>query len=181
MVPGNYVSVGNMTQCHLPRPNGNLRAMNPEANCLLTSLFAAGTRAQLDPGIRTVGLEKGQFWRSRWSGCAVFTFPPLASSPLVPFTDGSSVQAGVVGADGVVGAPQALGGGVSPSKIVVQMPGRAAVIEAAQIGKIAKMSERALGVACGATSSSTLLNCSSRRLATPFIRFGRGCAAGCCA
>ena len=109
--------------------------MNPETNYLLASLFAAGTRSQLEPHFRSVELKKGQVLAEPLERMHRVYFPTSGIiSFLVPLTDGSSVQAGVVGADGAVGALQALDGGVSPSKIVVQMPGRAAVIEADEIG-----------------------------------------------
>ena len=57
---------------------------------------------------------------------------------LVPLTDGSLIQTGVVGSDGAVGALQALDARVSPSKIVVQMPSTAALFEADQFAKIAQ-------------------------------------------
>ena len=113
--------------------------MNAETNYLLASLFAAGTRTELELHIRTVELEKGQVLAEPLERMHSVYFPTSGIIAfLVPLTDGSSVQAGIVGADGAVGALQALGGGVSPSRLVVQMPGRAAVIEAAQIGKIAQ-------------------------------------------
>jgi CRP-like cAMP-binding protein len=57
---------------------------------------------------------------------------------LVPLKDGHLVQTGVVGRDGVVGALQALGEKVSPHRIAVQVPGRAAVIEAERVAEIAE-------------------------------------------
>jgi hypothetical protein len=58
---------------------------------------------------------------------------------MVPLADGTLVQTGVVGQDGAVGALQALEGRVSPSKIVVQVPSRAAVIDADQFSEIAQV------------------------------------------
>ena len=66
-----------------------------------------------------------------------FPFSGLISF-LVPLADGSLIQTGVVGSDGAVGALQALDGRVSPNKIVVQMPSRAAVFETDQFAKIAQ-------------------------------------------
>jgi CRP-like cAMP-binding protein len=55
---------------------------------------------------------------------------------LVPLRDGRLVQTGVVGRDGAVGALQALDGKVSPNKIVVQVPGRAAMVQADRLAEI---------------------------------------------
>ena len=56
---------------------------------------------------------------------------------LVPLEDGRLVQTGVVGRDGVVGALQALHDKISANRIAVQMPGRAAVIDADRLAEIA--------------------------------------------
>ena len=90
---------------------------------------------------------------------------------LVPLTNGSLVQTGVVGQDGAVGALQALDGKVSPNKIVVQMPGRAAVIDADQFSKIAQAAPGARSLILSQQRSAFLQKYSSRRRATPFIRF----------
>jgi CRP-like cAMP-binding protein len=55
---------------------------------------------------------------------------------LVPLKDGHLVQTGVIGRGGVVGALQALDGKVSPNRVVVQAPGRAAVVPAKLLAEI---------------------------------------------
>jgi CRP-like cAMP-binding protein len=61
-----------------------------------------------------------------------------AISFLVPLKDGHLVQTGVVGRGAAVGALHALGGKVSPNRVVVQVPGRAAVIQAELLAEIVK-------------------------------------------
>ena len=115
------------------------RAMDGQSNRLLASLFAAGTRSQLEPQFKIVELTQGQVLAEPLEPIRHVYFPYSGIiSFLVPLTNGSLVQTGVVGQDGAVGALQALDGKVSPNKIVVQMPGRAAVIDADQFSKIAQ-------------------------------------------
>jgi len=111
--------------------------MEPESNRLLAALFAAGVRAQLDSFLRCVELAQGEVLAEPLQRIkrVYFPFSGLISF-LVPLTDGSLIQTGVVGRDGAVGALQALDARVSPNKIVVQMPSTAAVFEADQFAKI---------------------------------------------
>jgi hypothetical protein len=68
---------------------------------------------------------------------------------MVPLADGTLVQTGVVGQDGAVGALQALEGRLYPSKIVVQVPSTAAVIDADQFSEIAQVAPVALSFILG--------------------------------
>lgn len=112
--------------------------MDGQANRLLASLFTAGTRPQLEPHFRTVELAQGEVLAEPLEPIRRVYFPYSGIiSFLVPLADGSLVQTGVVGQDGAVGALQALDGRVSPSKIVVQVPSRAAVIDSDQFSEIA--------------------------------------------
>ena len=113
--------------------------MDPDANRLLAALFAAGMRSQFDALFRRVELAQGEVLAQPLQRMqrVYFPFSGLISF-LVPLSDGSLIQTGVVGSDGAVGAVQALDGRVSSNKIVVQMPSTAAVFEADQFAKIAQ-------------------------------------------
>jgi CRP-like cAMP-binding protein len=113
--------------------------MDGEANRLLASLLTAGTPSELKPHLRIVELTQGEVLAEPLEPIRRVYFPYSGIvSFLVPLTDGYFVQTGVVGQDGAVGALQALHGRVSPSKIVVQVPSRAAVIDTDQFSKIAQ-------------------------------------------
>jgi CRP-like cAMP-binding protein len=108
-------------------------------NDLLTALFAGGARPRLEPYFRTVELQKGQVLVEPLAPVRHVYFP---YSGIVAFSvllkDGHLVQTGVVGRDGAVGALQALNGKVSPSLVIVQVPGRAAVVEAERVAELAQ-------------------------------------------
>jgi CRP-like cAMP-binding protein len=110
-------------------------ADNP--NELLASVLDAGGRSRLGPHIRAAPLEQGQVVAEPLERIDQVYFPYSGViSFLVPLTDGRLVQTGVVGRDGAVGALQALDGKVSPNKIVVQVPGQAAVVQAERLAEI---------------------------------------------
>jgi CRP-like cAMP-binding protein len=113
--------------------------MPRENNYLLTALTGLGTPAPLD--LKTVDLEQGEVLAEPLEQMHGVYFPYSGIiSFLVPLKDGHLVQTGMVGHDGAVGALQALDGRVSPNRIVVRVPGRAAVIEADRIGEMAQAS-----------------------------------------
>ena len=113
--------------------------MDAEANHILAALFAAGTRSQLQPHFRTVDLAPGKVLAEPLETIQHVYFPFSGIiSFLVPLTNGFLVQTALVGEDGTVGAIQALDGRVSPNKIVVQVPSRAAVIDADKFSSIAQ-------------------------------------------
>ena len=113
--------------------------MTPDQNNLLASLFAGGARSRLEPYFKTVELQQGQVLAEPLTPIRHVYFP---YSGVVSFSvllkDGRLVQTGVVGRDGAVGALQALDGKVSPSMVFVQVPGRAAVVEAERVAEIAQ-------------------------------------------
>jgi CRP-like cAMP-binding protein len=113
--------------------------MDCEANRLLASLMAAGTRSQLEPHFATAELTQGEVLAEPLELIrrVYFPFSGIVSF-MVPLENGSLVQTAVVGEDSAVGALQAFAGRVSPNKIVVQMPGMAAVIDADEFSKIAQ-------------------------------------------
>jgi CRP-like cAMP-binding protein len=108
-----------------------------DRNELLASLLASEAQSRLGPHIRTVQLQQGQVLAEPLEPMVQVYFPYSgAVSFLVPLNDGHVVQTGVVGRGGAVGALQALDGKVSPNRVVVQVPGQAAVVQAKLLAEI---------------------------------------------
>jgi CRP-like cAMP-binding protein len=108
-----------------------------DENELLTSLLGTGARARLEPHLRPARLQRGQVLAEPLKPMSQVYFPYSGLiSFLVPLRSGHLVQTGVVGRDGVVGALHALEGTVSPNRVIVQIPGRAAVVHAARLVEI---------------------------------------------
>jgi CRP-like cAMP-binding protein len=61
-------------------------------------------------------------------------------SSLVELTDGSAIETGMIGKDGLFGAAQALDHKLSLNKVMVQVPGIASVIEASLLKELANKS-----------------------------------------
>jgi CRP-like cAMP-binding protein len=109
-----------------------------DQNELLASLLGAGARARLEPHLRPARLQQGQVLAEALEPMSQVYFPYSGIiSFLVPLKDGCLVQTGVVGRDGAIGALQALDGKVSPNRVIVQVPGRAAVVQAERLAEIA--------------------------------------------
>jgi CRP-like cAMP-binding protein len=109
----------------------------PEKNYLLEALIASGTVPQL----AVVELRQGEVLAEPLGKMNRVYFPYSGIiSFLVPLKDGQLLQTGMVGRDGAIGALLALDDKVSPNMIVVQLPGRAAVIDADRISEIAQKS-----------------------------------------
>lgn len=105
------------------------------ANHLLSVLLRA--RPDEYRHLRTVELRQGQILAEPLARLNRVYFPYSGIiSFSVPLNDGHLVQAGMVGRDGEVGGLQCLNGKVSPNRIVVLVPGRAAVMEADQFTEI---------------------------------------------
>ena len=103
--------------------------MADDQNELLASLLGSEARSRLQPHVKTARLQQGQVLAEPLEPMVQVYFPYSgAISFLVPLKDGHLVQTGVVGRGGAVGALQALDGKVSLSRVVVQVPGRAAVV-----------------------------------------------------
>jgi CRP-like cAMP-binding protein len=106
-----------------------------QVNHLLTSLLKA--RPDQYSRLKTVELRRGQVLAEPLAQLNRVYFPYSGIiSFSVPLKDGHLVQAGLVGRDGEVGGLQALDGKVSPNRIVVLVPGRAAVMDADQFSEI---------------------------------------------
>jgi CRP-like cAMP-binding protein len=61
-------------------------------------------------------------------------------SSVVELTDGSAIETGMIGKDGLFGAAQALDHKLSLNKVIVQVPGVASVIEASRLKEVANNS-----------------------------------------
>jgi CRP-like cAMP-binding protein len=110
--------------------------MGPDNNRLL-ALLAAEKRQLLAVHFRTVDLREGQVLAEPFDRFDRVYFPYAGViSFSVPLEDGHLVQTGIVGRDGAVGALHVLDGKVSPNRIVVRVPGKAAVIEADRFSEI---------------------------------------------
>ncbi len=106
-----------------------------EANHLLSYLLRA--RSDGYGRLKTVELRRGQVLAEPLAQLNRVYFPYSGIiSFSVPLKDGHLVQAGMIGRDGAVGGLQALDAKVSPNRIVVLVPGRAAVMEADQFSEI---------------------------------------------
>ena len=67
-------------------------------------------------------------------------------SSLVELTNGSAIETGMIGKDGLFGAAQALDHKLSLNKVMVQVPGVASVIEASRLKELAKKSSDLLSL-----------------------------------
>ena len=61
-------------------------------------------------------------------------------SSIVELSDGSAIETGMIGKDGLFGAAQALDDKLSLNKVMVQVPGLASVIEASRLKEVANKS-----------------------------------------
>jgi len=108
-------------------------------NHLFAALLAAGTPPTLEGHFKMVELRTGQILAEplQQLGRVYFPYSGVVSYS-VPLNDGHIVQTGLVGRDGAIGALQALDGRLSPNRIVVQVSGSAAAVEADRIAQIAQ-------------------------------------------
>src|SRR5262245_53395252 len=112
--------------------------MGDGENELLAALLSAA-QSRLQPHVRTCPLQQGQVLAEPLEPMAQVYFPYSGVlSFLVPLNDGHFVQTGVVGRDGAVGALWALESKASLSKVIVQIPGRAAVIQAERLAEVVR-------------------------------------------
>ncbi len=108
-------------------------------NELLSCLLQSEAQARLQPHIAHADLRRGQVLAEALGPVENVYFPYSgAVSYLVALKDGHLVQTAVVGRDGAAGALQAIEGKVSPNKIVVQVPGRAAAIGANVLAEVVR-------------------------------------------
>jgi CRP-like cAMP-binding protein len=100
----------------------------------LLQLLSDADLAGLNEHFRTIELQEEEVLAEPGDDIAKVYFPHSGIvSFMVELVDGSVVQTGMVGRDGVVGAAQALDDKKSINKIVVQVRGSASVIERAPL------------------------------------------------
>ena len=95
----------------------------------------------LRPHLRLVELEHGRVIADNRERVHTVFFPHGGIlSCVVELKDGSSIETGMIGNDGVFGAMQAIDDRLSLNKVMVQIPGRASVADAAIVKKLADSS-----------------------------------------
>jgi CRP-like cAMP-binding protein len=96
----------------------------------LLQLLSQADLAALNEHFATVELRSGKILAEPGDDIRTVYFPHSGIvSFVVELTDGSLVQTGMVGRDGVIGAAQAVDDKKSINRIVVQVPGTASVID----------------------------------------------------
>ncbi|MGF1535745.1 MAG: Crp/Fnr family transcriptional regulator [Elainellaceae cyanobacterium] len=110
----------NQPQLPQPRSPNRLLALLPEADY-----------RQIAPYLRPVSLSSGQVIYEPHEVVSTVYFPTSAMVSLVQVMEGGmTVEAGVVGSDGMLGYPVYLGGQHDSSRAIVQIPGEAVVLDA---------------------------------------------------
>lgn len=96
----------------------------------LLQMIPADLQEQILPALETVELKRGEVLMERGQLFDQIYFPTGALVSLVSdFSDGSRIEAMVVGYDGFVGIPAVLGTNISPLEAMVQIPGEAKRVE----------------------------------------------------
>jgi len=109
--------------------------MPERRNKLLSSLFEAGLRPQLEPLLKSVDLRRGQELAAPEKPLRDVYFPHAGViSFAINMKDGHSVQTGTIGYDGAIGS---LHSASSPSTVLVQVSGQASVIDVKRFEEIA--------------------------------------------
>jgi CRP-like cAMP-binding protein len=91
--------------------------------------------------LRVVQLKQGTVIAESRSHVSHVYFPHSGIlSCVVELENGSAIESGMIGKDGVFGAAQALDGKLSLHKVVVQVPGMASVVSAAHLKAVAQSS-----------------------------------------
>jgi CRP-like cAMP-binding protein len=96
----------------------------------LPQLPSAADMAALNEHLRPVEWQQGDVLAEPGDELRIVYFPSSGIvSFMVELIDGSIVQAGMIGRDGVVGAAQAVDNKTSINKLIVQVPGMALMID----------------------------------------------------
>jgi CRP-like cAMP-binding protein len=94
------------------------------------TLLPAADLALFEADLRVVEMPQGQVLAEPHQLIEKLYFPHTGIvSYVVEMSDGNMIETGMVGRDGVVGALQAIDDKVSPNKIIVQVPGKASVVD----------------------------------------------------
>lgn len=93
------------------------------------------------PHLRLVNLDQGRVIADSRGQVSTVFFPHGGIlSCLVELNDGSSIETSMIGSDGVFGAMQAIDDRPSLSKVIVQVPDKASVMEASHVRNVANSS-----------------------------------------
>jgi CRP-like cAMP-binding protein len=115
----------------------------PHSNLLLGSL-SSGDAEAIRPHLKLVSLEQRKILYEAGDAVTAVYFPTSAIvSLVVSLSTGETIEAAMVGRDGVVGASSALDGKISFSRAIVQLGGHAFVCERSAL-KVAAMQSRSL-------------------------------------
>jgi CRP-like cAMP-binding protein len=109
-------------------------------NCILARASPVDLE-DLRPHIRQIELEHGRVIAESRARVHDVYFPHTGIlSCVVELEDGSAIETGMIGNDGVFGATQALDGRLSLHKVVVQVPGSATVVDADHLKAVTQSS-----------------------------------------
>jgi len=110
----------------------------------LLELFTAREGVDLLPHLQEIHLERGSILHDAEGVIDRVYFPGSALvSLVVPLQDGSSVEAGLIGSDGVVGASTAINGQRAAARAIVQIQGDALFAEIEAVRELS-LNNRAL-------------------------------------
>lgn len=102
----------------------------------LLSLLPQSEYLQIAPHLRLVNLSSGQILYEPNEPILTVYFPIHAMISLVQIMEnGVTLEAGIVGSDGMLGHPVYLGGQCDSNRAVVQIPGKAIALEALMLKK----------------------------------------------
>lgn len=105
-----------------------------ESNRILGALSAADLEV-LKPHLRPVKLEHQRNLYDTGDPVPVVCFPlTCLVSLVVPLSTGQSVEAAMLGREGIVGAGAALGGKISLNRAIIQLPGNAFRVQGQGLG-----------------------------------------------
>ncbi|MGF1514645.1 MAG: Crp/Fnr family transcriptional regulator [Elainellaceae cyanobacterium] len=103
----------------------------------LLALLPEAEYLQIAPYLRYVKLSSGQVLYEPAETISTVYFPIHAMVSLVQIMeDGTTLEAGVVGSDGMLGYPVYLGGRQDSSRAIVQIPGDAIALDAVVLKKV---------------------------------------------
>ena len=116
--PGNSVSPAG-------EQDSESQSNSARSNAILNGL-SESQLAQIMPKLRTVELELGQVLYEPEQTINYVYFPTAGIiSLLAAFEDGATVEAGVIGTEGMLGTPVVLGAETTPHQALVQISGQA--------------------------------------------------------
>jgi len=118
----------------------------PKSNAILSSLSESDA-ASLRPHLRTISLKQKEVLYEVGDTIKFVYFPfDAVVSLVVTLTDGQTTEAAMVGNDGAIGMPAAMGGKLAPSTSIVQLGGDTAVCDPKAFSRAAFQSHRLISM-----------------------------------